>query len=91
MAIVQNTAGQGLYVYAYDNTTDLAKTGDSANITATISKDGGGLLAGEGWPAACRRVGHNGCYGTDGLNHGLRGLPDFTDWPDPDFPSELRR
>lgn len=45
MAIVQNTAGQGLYVYAYDNTTDLAKTGDSANITATISKDGGGAVA----------------------------------------------
>ncbi len=41
MAIVQNTAGHGLYVYAYDNTTGLAKTGDSANITAIISKDGG--------------------------------------------------
>lgn len=38
--LFKNTAGQGLYVYAYDRTTGDAATGDAANITATISKDG---------------------------------------------------
>lgn len=40
MAIIKNTAGQGLYVYAHDVAADAAKTGDAANITATLSKDG---------------------------------------------------
>lgn len=40
MAIIKNTASQGLYVYAHDTAADAAKTGDAANITATISLDG---------------------------------------------------
>jgi len=40
MAIIKNTAGQGLYIYAHDVAADTAKTGDAAQITATISKDG---------------------------------------------------
>ena len=40
MAIIKNTAAQGLYVYAHDTAADAAKTGDAANITATISLDG---------------------------------------------------
>lgn len=37
----KNTSGQKVLVYAYDKTTGLPQTGDSANITAYISKDGG--------------------------------------------------
>lgn len=40
MAIYKNKAGQKLAVYAFDPTTGDAVTGDSANITATISLDG---------------------------------------------------
>ena len=36
----RNVAGQGVYVYAHDKAADAPKTGDAANITATISKDG---------------------------------------------------
>ena len=45
MPIYKNVASQKLAVYAYDPTTapgtDPSKTGDAANITAQISKDGG--------------------------------------------------
>lgn len=34
-------SGQKVAVYAYDKTINTAKTGDAANITAHISKDGG--------------------------------------------------
>lgn len=44
MAIIKNKASQGLYVYAHDTAADAAKTGDAANITATISL--GGAAAG---------------------------------------------
>jgi len=37
----KNVASQSLYVYAYDKTTGLGKTGDGANFTIEISKDGG--------------------------------------------------
>jgi hypothetical protein len=45
MAIYKNVAGQKIAVHAYDTTTaagtNPSKTGDAANITAKISKDGG--------------------------------------------------
>ncbi len=41
MAIIRNTAGQGLYIYAHDTAADEPETGDAANITATLSLDGG--------------------------------------------------
>lgn len=37
----KNTSGQKLLVFAFDSTTNLPKTGDSANITAYVSKDYG--------------------------------------------------
>lgn len=38
--LVKNTASQGVYLYAYNAATGLPKTGDAANITGVISKDG---------------------------------------------------
>lgn len=38
--LFKNVASQGLYIFAYDKTTGIGKTGDAGNITATISKDG---------------------------------------------------
>jgi hypothetical protein len=38
--LTKNLAGQGCYLFAYLTTTGLPKTGDSANITSAISKDG---------------------------------------------------
>ncbi len=38
----KNVAGQKFYIYAHDVLNDLPKTEDAANITARISKDGGG-------------------------------------------------
>lgn len=43
--MLKNTAGQGLYVYAFDSTTGLPVTGDAANITAVLSKGGGADVA----------------------------------------------
>lgn len=37
--LFKNVAGQKAIVYAYDAAADAPKTGDAANITATISKD----------------------------------------------------
>lgn len=39
----KNTASQKITVYAFDSTTNLPKTGDSANITSYVSKDDGSL------------------------------------------------
>lgn len=39
----KNTASQKLRVFAYDSTTNLPKSGDSANITAYVSKDYGAV------------------------------------------------
>ena len=36
----KNKSGQGVYVFAYDTVSNIAKTGDAANITANISKNG---------------------------------------------------
>lgn len=35
----KNTAGQKFYVFAFDTTTGLPKTGDQANISVFVSKD----------------------------------------------------
>jgi hypothetical protein len=43
--MIKNAAGQYLIVIAYDKTTGLPVTGDAANITATISKDGSNFVA----------------------------------------------
>lgn len=45
MSIAKNTASQGVYLYAHNTANDAPKTGDSANITGTISKDGGAAAA----------------------------------------------
>jgi len=37
----KNVASQKVLIYAHDTISDVAKTGDAANITAYISKDGG--------------------------------------------------
>lgn len=39
----KNIASQKLIVYAFDSTTNLPKTGDSANLTAYVSKDYGSV------------------------------------------------
>ncbi len=41
----KNIASQKLAVYAYDKISGLPKTGDAANITAQISKDGAATAA----------------------------------------------
>ncbi len=45
LAIERNVAGQKLKVYAHDSAANAPKTGDQANITAYIRKDGGALTA----------------------------------------------
>lgn len=39
----KNVAGQKVRLFAFDATTNLPKTGDQANITASVSKDGGAV------------------------------------------------
>jgi hypothetical protein len=39
----KNVAGQTLTVFAFDPTTNLPKSGDAANITAYVAKDGGAV------------------------------------------------
>lgn len=41
----RNVSGQKIALYAFDTTTSAAKTGDSANITPYVSKDGGTVTA----------------------------------------------
>lgn len=43
--MLKNTAGQKVVVLAWDTLAQAAKTGDAANITAKISKDGGSYTA----------------------------------------------
>jgi hypothetical protein len=38
---LKNTSGQKFYVFAFDSTTGLPKTGDQANITVYVAKDYG--------------------------------------------------
>lgn len=45
MAIYKNKASQKVAVFAWDTANDTPKTGDAANITAQISKDGGATAA----------------------------------------------
>lgn len=67
MAIYKNVASQKLAVYAYDATTaagsDPSKTGDAANITAKISKDGGTSAAtNDVNPTELDATNHKGIY-----------------------------
>ena len=41
----RNTSGQKITIFAFDTSTGSAKTGDSANLTLYVSKDGGTLTA----------------------------------------------
>lgn len=43
--MIKNTAGQKLVVFAYDTLNQAVMTGDAANITAKISKDGAAYVA----------------------------------------------
>ncbi len=43
MILRKNASGQRWIVYAWDITSDALKTGDAANITAKLSKDGAAL------------------------------------------------
>jgi hypothetical protein len=45
MPLYKNVASQKLAVFAWDTANDAPKTGDAANITAQISKDGGATAA----------------------------------------------
>jgi len=45
MPIYKNVASQKLAVFAWDTGNDTEKTGDAANITAQISKDGAAMAA----------------------------------------------
>ena len=67
MAIYKNVSGQKVAVYAYDPTTtagsDPSKTGDAANITAQISKDGGTAAAtNDANPTELEATDHPGVY-----------------------------
>ncbi len=41
MPFYKNTSSQKIFIFAWDSINDSGKTGDAANITAQISKDGG--------------------------------------------------
>jgi hypothetical protein len=43
--VYKNVSGQGVYLYAYDTTNGVAKTGDAANITGSYSLGGGAAAA----------------------------------------------
>ena len=43
--LFKNDSNQGVYFYAHNVAVDAPKTGDAANITAVISKDGAGAAA----------------------------------------------
>lgn len=45
MAVYKNVASQKIAVFAWDTVNSTEKTGDAANITAQISKDGGATAA----------------------------------------------
>lgn len=67
MAIYKNVASQKVAVYAYDGTTaagsDPSKTGDAANITAKISKDGGASAStNDTNPTELDATNHKGIY-----------------------------
>lgn len=40
--LIRNVAGQIVYIFAFDGTTNAGKTGDAAQITGAISRDGAG-------------------------------------------------
>ena len=43
--ILKNVASQGVYLFAYNKTTGVGLAGDQANITGSVSKDGGAEAA----------------------------------------------
>jgi len=45
MAVFKNVASQKVAVFAWDTNSDAEKTGDAANITAVVSKDGAAVAA----------------------------------------------
>jgi hypothetical protein len=45
MSIRKNEAGQGVYIYAHNKSTDVPATGDAANITGSVARDGGARAA----------------------------------------------
>ena len=66
--MLKNVSGQQIPVYAWDNATGEAKTGDAANITAQISKDGGASAAMDATnPTELDAADHPGTYIFDAL------------------------
>ena len=64
----KNVASQKIAVYAWDNALGVAKTGDAANITAQISKDGGASAATDDVnPTELDAANHPGTYLFDAL------------------------
>lgn len=64
----KNVASQKIAVYAWDNALGVAKTGDAANITAQISKDGGVSAATDDVnPTELDAADHPGTYLFDAL------------------------
>jgi len=63
MAFYKNVASQKIPVYAFDSDTGLAATGEAANISAEISKDGGASAAtNDAAPAELDATDHPGWY-----------------------------
>ncbi len=63
MKLYKNTAGQKLAVLAIDTSDGSLKTGDAANITAQISKDGGASAASDDTnPTELDATNHPGVY-----------------------------
>ena len=68
MPLYKNTDGQKLAVTAIDTSTGALKTGDAANITAQISKDGGASAAtNDANPMELDATNHPGVYVFDML------------------------
>ena len=64
----KNVASQRFYIYAWDAANSAAKTGDAANITAQISKDGGAAAAtNDANPTELDATDHPGTYYFDAL------------------------
>ena len=43
--LLKNISGQGVYLYSYDTTNKVPKTGDAANTTGRVSLDGGAVTS----------------------------------------------
>lgn len=58
----KNTAGQKVFVYAYDKTTGAGKTGDAGNITARICTGGHGTVSNDANPTEADDTNCPGLY-----------------------------